>query len=230
MRIIKPDGEFLAKCLKAIGGVHEAKKGYQIDYIIETIEAVKSGKMADDSAVEFVSNGYGVRDIVRDAELLLTELAKRKGMSLKSEIDPRLRDVKINDSTAFIALMGVVREPVHDSIKYSPKGSVITISVRLDEDSKNVVFEVVDQGFGISRLNLWFINKGDYGGNIREHTELEGVRTDGSGFGLMGVKGRVDSLGGELKITSKHYEESPGENGTTVSVTIPAEHFSGLPK
>lgn len=97
------------------------------------------------------------------------------------------------DSAVEIALFRIVQEAVNN-IKKHAKVKNAVVKMEMLPDKVTVVIRDEGQGF-----------------------DLEAVqnRKEGGGFGLLGMRERVQLLNGQLKIIS-----SPGK-GTTVSVTIP---------
>jgi len=95
------------------------------------------------------------------------------------------------------ALYRVVQEALNNVVKHARAGRV---SVRLAQTGGQVHLSVVDdgQGFEMEALDSRPANK------------------DGGGLGLVGMRERVDRLGGRLSI------ESAVGAGTTVAVTLPA--------
>jgi len=95
------------------------------------------------------------------------------------------------------ALYRVVQEALNNVIKHS-RAARVTVS--LAQAGGEVTLRVVDdgQGFDLAALNSWPANP------------------DGGGLGLVGMRERVERLGGKLVI-----EAAPGA-GTTVAVSLPA--------
>ena len=100
----------------------------------------------------------------------------------------------------------VIRNLIHNAIKFTPKGGRIGIGAVLKEGEANIC--VTDSGIGMSSgLINQLLHKGV--SSTRYGTEHE----KGSGIGLLLCKDFVEKNGGRLEIRSN--------NGTQVSFTIP---------
>lgn len=97
----------------------------------------------------------------------------------------------------------VLRNLVHNSLKHTPPGGVIIISAR--EFSEFLQIQVQDTGEGIQPEHLPHIWE-------RYYRDEE---TGGTGLGLAMVKSFIESMNGEVTVTS-----TPGE-GACFSITLP---------
>lgn len=120
---------------------------------------------------------------------------------------------KIPDEIILLQVDGVLIRQVlvnllSNAINYSPEGSEITVSVCHKEN--RVIFEVSDNGPGISRNDLPHLFERFY---ARQNKKSGGRR--GMGLGLSLCKSIVEAHGGEIAVRS--YEP----HGTIVCFTIP---------
>ena len=109
----------------------------------------------------------------------------------------------------------VVRNLIHNAIKFTPKNGQITIAVHQSKDLSTV--SISDTGIGMTHdMISQVLKKGE--SFTRSGTEQE----KGSGIGLLMCKDFIEKNGGELKITAA--------KGTTVSFTAhhSKERFLGL--
>ena len=104
----------------------------------------------------------------------------------------------------------VVQNLLSNSIKYTPDGGQIDLSISLD-GPKNIQLKISDTGYGIPKNQQDRIfTKLFRADNVREKD------TDGTGLGLYIVKSVVEHSGGKI------WFESPKENsGTTFFITLP---------
>lgn len=97
---------------------------------------------------------------------------------------------------------------ITNSIKYSPNGATVQITVEVDNDYIRVV--VADTGFGIGKEDLDKIFTRFY------RVKDQNTRTiHGTGLGLSIVKSIIDSLHGSISVSS-----TPGE-GTSFTILLP---------
>lgn len=98
----------------------------------------------------------------------------------------------------------VVRNVIHNSIKFTPYGGSITISSQREDDF--TIIEIADTGQGMPQQLIDAVL-----GNQHYNINYDDVHT-GAGLGLRAVKDYIDQLGGNLFI-----ESTPGI-GTTVTI------------
>jgi signal transduction histidine kinase len=107
-----------------------------------------------------------------------------------------------------LRLEQVMQNLVHNAIKYSPNGGLVTVTLLHQEHRAAIV--VQDQGIGIpaaaqSRLFERFYRAGN----------VDGLPIAGMGIGLYVVQEIVRRHGGEVKVTSREGE------GSTFTVLLP---------
>lgn len=131
--------------------------------------------------------------------------AARKGVS----IELQNADQPARISTDAEKLQVIVSNLLANAIEFSPQGSVVKISVHIDEEGK-LHLSVQDYGRGIAEK--------DIGKIFDRFVQLETGATRshaGHGLGLSITKALIDLLQGTITV-----ESSPG-NGAVFSVTIP---------
>lgn len=104
------------------------------------------------------------------------------------------------------AVAEVLYNLLENAAKYSPPGSIITISA--GTDNRNVIVAINDEGSGIpadmhEKVFEKFVRLGD-------------VKHDGMGLGLAIARGIVEAQGGTIEI-----KDGDGGRGTKVVVTLP---------
>lgn len=107
--------------------------------------------------------------------------------------------------TAIINILG-------NAVKYSAEESEITFS--LMEQSNLVIFDIIDNGYGISEEDLPHIFD-----RFFRSTETHIVEQTGSGLGLAMTSEIIHLHGGEIKVQSE-----PGK-GTQFTISIPREEY-----
>ena len=110
----------------------------------------------------------------------------------------------------------VIQNLVSNAVKYTPEKGKIIVKIVADENSKKIMIEVSDTGFGIpdGEKNQIF-SKLFRADNVKE---MDAV---GTGLGLYVLKSVVEESGGEVSFVSQLNE------GSTFTVTLP---LSGMKK
>jgi signal transduction histidine kinase len=97
---------------------------------------------------------------------------------------------------------------VNNAAKYSPAGSTITITAR--QAGAFIVFDVTDQGMGISPVDQTRLFT-----PFQRGSDMRAQRIKGAGLGLTICKGIVETHGGTIRV------ERSDPSGTTISFTLP---------
>ncbi|MGG5736060.1 MULTISPECIES: sensor histidine kinase [Bacillus cereus group] len=137
-------------------------------------------------------------DILEETIWQLTPKSEEKQIQLVANLE---RVELVGDQNR---LKQVFLNIIHNAIKYSNEKGTIYIEAAKSEGK--AVIKVTDQGIGIAKEHLPFIEQSFY--QINNHIE-------GAGIGLAIVKKMVDLHGGTLSITSRE------RVGTTILITLP---------
>ena len=135
----------------------------------------------------------------------MRERAERAQLMLSTEFAPNLPVLRADG----LRIKQILLNLLSNSVKYTPPGGRISINASINEH-KNLVFEVVDPGIGISAVDM-----------PRVLAPFEQVRysqvltSEGTGLGVYLSKVLAERHGGHLEIDSV-----PNE-GTVVRVTLP---------
>jgi len=130
-------------------------------------------------------------------------LIKEKQLRLNQEVAPNMPALRANP----IRIRQMIDNLVGNSVKYTPVGGSITVSVRSEDNQ--IIFEVRDSGPGIPRDEQLRIFEKFY-----RATNVAG--TKGSGLGLSIVKSIVDSYHGRVWV------ESDVNQGAAFFLVLPA--------
>jgi len=131
-----------------------------------------------------------------------------EGSSMRYELDLPKDAVLVMTDPVLIRV--VLQNLISNAVKYSPKGSSITI--RMARAGDRATMSVADAGIGIPAAEQQRIfEKFFRAQNVRR------MDTDGNGLGLYISKSIVDRLGGTMAF------ESSENKGTTFTVELPAE-------
>lgn len=166
---------------------------------ILTEEKKKLGEPAGD--------GFTLQVFKEKLEKLYLPQATNKNISLEVIIDPKYANIPISKNK----LLQIVGNLISNAIKFTPiQGSVVVqLSITIRDNSKVLIVNVSDNGEGMSENAI---------ANILEGTKTSSEGTSGEqgyGFGLAMVKHLIDTLKGQMKITSEIGK------GSLFEVTLP---------
>lgn len=108
------------------------------------------------------------------------------------------------------SLEQVIRNLLHNAMKYSPSGTQIDVSAEHDESTDMVTIAVRDYGIGIDATEVPHVFE-----RFRRSSTVESQRIPGMGLGLYLCRELVEAHGGRIWI------ESPTGGGTCVRFTLP---------
>lgn len=100
---------------------------------------------------------------------------------------------------------------ISNAIKYSPRGTTVTVGAR--EEAVNVLVSVSDQGVGIPKDEIGNVFDKYFRARSQKTSKMEGL-----GLGLAIVKNIVEQHGGTVRVESKE------GSGSTFFFTLPREH------
>lgn len=157
-----------------------------------------------------------VTDINDDIERVMTRispLAQEKKIWLKSDLEPMF---SIEADTTLI--QEVILNLLENAIKYTPEGGRVTISSREKDDNVEVIIEDTGPGIALDeQKDIW-------GKFIRGKSQVEALKTPGSGLGLYLVKYFIELHGGRVFLESR---SGPDDHGTRIGFSIPVATGSG---
>jgi histidine kinase len=128
-----------------------------------------------------------------------------KGISLKTEIEPNLPDIRVDQDR----ILQVLTNLLGNALQYTPPGGKVTL--RAAREKAEIVFSVSDTGIGIAPDHLSLIFTRFYRAD-KSRTRASG----GSGIGLTIAQALVKAHNGRIRA------ESGGEGkGSTFSFSLP---------
>jgi signal transduction histidine kinase len=116
-------------------------------------------------------------------------------------------------------LRQVVNNLIDNSLKFTPPGGRVSISLARDSEQNQVVLRASDTGHGIAPEDLAHVFERFYRGDKSRHRELF---TSGNGLGLSICQSIVTAHGGTIDV------ESTSGRGTTFTVRLPASAATSL--
>lgn len=160
---------------------------------------LEAGKM------EVIKRSDSINNLLKDQVNYFTHLAQKKGISIRSELDTELPDVKFDETK----VKQVMNNLLSNAIKFTDKGEVVVRSQKLSDFVK---IEVCDTGPGISAQD-----KEKLFNKFEQVSRSLSSEEKGTGLGLVITKGIVEAHGGKINI------EDNKPQGTKLVFTLPIE-------
>ncbi len=143
-----------------------------------------------------------LENLCKDAVLEVSVISDLKNIKINSNVDSTI--IKCD----YDRILQVLNNLINNAIKHSPMDSIIILNAVID--GKNILFEVIDHGKGIKKIDLPRVFK-----KFEQAERGKSLQTEGSGLGLAICKGLVKLHDGAIWI------ESTYNKGTKASFTIP---------
>lgn len=155
-----------------------------------------------------------------DVAAFLVQLVEERSSSFQAA---KLDLQASNDPTTFITafdpyyLETILGNLLDNALKYSGPGSTVNMNFQVNQDANELVFEVMDNGAGISSDLLPKI--------FDRHVRTTNAAQQGRGFGigLAYVKELIDRLGGDIEV------ESTLGHGSQFTVRLPLDLVEASP-
>lgn len=137
-------------------------------------------------------NFVEINGAIERAREKVEELAKARGVTVKTDVDAALGLLRINQED----LIGILEELIRNAVEHSGNGTTVTIRGSRFEDRHEIT--VTDQGHGIPPENLSKI-----------FVPFFTTKENGTGLGLSVCRKMMRDKGGDVLVESK-----PGEGST----------------
>jgi two-component system, OmpR family, phosphate regulon sensor histidine kinase PhoR len=156
--------------------------------------------------------------LVREVMARMLPQAQRHRVTLRTDIHQGHSLVGADSKQIARVLVNLI----HNAIKFTPSGGVVTIGTRLQPGGRAQSFFVQDTGVGIHPEELSRIFERFYKADrARSKSDFIGPGGGGSGLGLSIARHVVEAHGGRINA-----ESTPGKGSTftfTLPVTVPSE-------
>ena len=198
-------------------------------------EKLSRAKTRSDEAIQMINDVLNVSKLnlydqfdVEEIDLkdLICNVVKRR----KAQADSRLikltfEDKRKEEKNIFgdrYLLDIVISNLIGNSVKYGLDEGIVEVT--LDNDDKNVLIEVCDDGVGIPKNELSKIFNDFYrGSNIKK------ISTEGSGLGLSVVKKILDRHNGSINVQSPSRLAKKNQPGASFTIKLPIESSNSNP-
>ena len=174
------------------------------DQVIELLNAIFDVSEAEAGTLKMRWQTLNIQQTLTNVIDVYSVIAEEKN------IDLRVGESVDLEITADIRIKQVVANLVDNAIKFSPNGTIVTVSARLE--GSNLVISVADQGPGISVFDEPKIWDRLYRGDASRSTR-------GMGLGLSLVRSIVHAHGGTVSVHSAKSESS--EAGSVFEISLP---------
>jgi len=166
------------------------------------VETLLSATKLDANRLQVNMTTVDLTKVVENTELAFRKDAENKGLKF-GIIHDRRRKCEVKADT--LHLQQVVDNLVSNAVKYTMSGSV---SIRIMEEEKEVMFEIRDTGEGMSKDDLKNLGKKFYRANQYINDQSSGLKTSvvrpgGTGLGLYVTFGLIKAMGGRYEIESE---------------------------
>lgn len=147
-----------------------------------------------------------VCDTLDDCHRLMKLRAENKGLRLVEDFSPGMSTIWADER----AIRQICLNLITNAIKFTPRGGVVTISARTEDDRSQVI-SVIDNGPGIPKEEIPKVLSAFGQGSLAQRT-AEG----GTGLGLPIVRSLIELHGGTFELKSEL------RKGTQAIIRIPA--------
>ncbi|MEA1917016.1 MAG: ATP-binding protein, partial [Campylobacterota bacterium] len=175
--------------------------------LLKIINDILDYSKIDSGNIDLESKEFNIVSLFNEIVTLFKSESKKKTITLNLNIDENVSENYIGDSTR---VNQVISNLLSNAIKFSHQDSQINVRLKQDDSKKVLHVEVEDFGIGISKDNIEKIF--DAFGQADSSTTRE---FGGTGLGLTITSSLIESMGGELNVTS-----TLGE-GSKFSFTLP---------
>lgn len=184
----------------------------EVEYLTGLVSELLELSRLESGMVVMNREPVGAELLARETMARMLPLAQRHRVTLRTEIQQGETLVNADSKQIARALVNLV----HNAIKFTPSGGVITIGTMRQEDGAFQRFFVRDSGVGIAASELPRIFERFYKvDRARAKTDFIGPGGGGSGLGLAIARHIVEAHGGAISA------ESVVGRGSTFAFTLP---------
>ena len=181
-----------------------SKAHSQVVFLADMVNDLTALSRAERSDTKMEIQQFKVADIIKEIEQLYTAQAAKKGLYLKTSVDPKIDTISTNK----LYFKEIMQNFVTNAIKYTQQGG-ITVAVRT-EGSGDIVVAVTDTGNGIAKSEQSKV----FDKFWRSEDPLT-RSTNGTGLGLFITAKLARHIHGDLGLDSEL------KKGSTFSLKVP---------
>ncbi len=178
-------------------------------HLLSLINDVLDISKIEAGQLELAPSTFSMRPSLEKAVMLLTPMAKEKGLELRSQIAEDVGEVT-TDQRRFEQ---IIINLLNNALKFTEKGYV-SLSCRIEDG--NCLIEVADSGIGMEESSLKMIFE-----PFRQIDSGLARKHEGTGLGLSICRRLLAMMGGSIDVKSR-----PGQ-GSTFYVSFPVKQEAG---
>ncbi|MGH1404421.1 MAG: PAS domain-containing sensor histidine kinase [Alphaproteobacteria bacterium] len=179
------------------------------EHLLEIINEVLDMSKIEAGRLDLIEEPVDVRDTIDSVVRMLSSRVFSSDIEIVQDVRPEVHMILAD----YRLIRQVLINLVTNAIKFSAKGTAITIRAYLDEGSGDLILSVVDQGKGIEKAKI--SRALEPFGQVSDTPDHRDVYNQGTGLGLPLAKAMINMHGGQFLL------ESEVGIGTTVTVTLP---------
>lgn len=193
------------------GALNSKNQEYAVDihgagtHLLDLISDILDVSLIESGQVKIEKTAVDLEKVFDVCRTIVSARASKANINVQFELEETLPPIAVDP----IRLKQILINLIDNSIKYTPRGGLVTVSGQIQND--NLLLSVEDNGVGIAGDDMDKIF--ETFGQIRESSTHQHA---GLGLGLPLSRSLVELLGGTLGI------ESQEGTGTTVRISFPA--------
>jgi PAS domain S-box-containing protein len=177
------------------------------EHLLEIISDILDVARIDSGQVKLDEDSVSVDELIESSRMLVLEQAEANGLKIIVNQPPETQILQCDSRKMKQILINLLS----NAVKFTGCGGSISVGARIDEPTGDIVFQVRDNGIGMSVEDVPRV--------LEPFSQIESSLTryhEGTGLGLPLVKKLTELHGGSLEL-----ETAPGK-GTVAHVRLPA--------
>ena len=170
--------------------------------LLTLINSILDFSKIEDGKMEIVPVRYELLPLMVELSAMVAERAKKKGLTLKTEIDADLPKVLFGDD---VRIRQIVTNLLSNAVKYTHEGTVTLVmkGEPKDEDTMILAVSVKDTGIGIREEDMDKLFQ-----SFQRLDEEKNRNIEGTGLGISIVQKLLAMMGSQLSVTSTYGQGS----------------------
>jgi signal transduction histidine kinase/ActR/RegA family two-component response regulator len=195
------------QCAEENANLIQMIKSQSQDILSFATSLLNNDKIEEEAAKINQNQNFDAKELIENIIFLAQKFIKEQGVEIAIEADTKIPSVLTNK----VKFRQILDNLITNAIKYSPKGSKVTITIK--QQQKHLHIKIADNGIGMSKEETDMA----LGGHGREIAKNNLNKTiDSHGIGLPIVKQAIDEIGAKM-----HIESTKGQ-GTNIELWFDA--------